>query len=405
MLLIEGFPNVKGKHRVCLLIGFIALFFSQLAVDSSEAEINRGPYLSDATRTSIIVSWETRDASGSVVEYATDVQYNASGGVYDQQAEDSNSVKRHSVTLRDLLPSTVYHYRVKSGADVGEDNTFHTAVEWFEPFTLVAYGDTRTNHNDHLAVVNRIIEHEPDLVLHCGDLVENGNVLSQWDVFFDTTKDLMKNVPFYPALGNHENNAQNYYDLFYPPAGGGKDSKQWYSFDYGNAHIICLDSGVRYSTDQIEWLEADLARVADRVQWIFVNFHHPPHSSGSHGSEYATMPRWIDAFEQYGVDIVFNGHDHLYERSLNNDIWYIVTGGGGAPLYAVNQEPNPYQIYAETTLHFCKPQINGAQLVFEMIRADGTVGDSFIMTEPVGVASVGKLSTTWGRVKAEEQIR
>jgi hypothetical protein len=105
------------------------------------------------------------------------------------------------------------------------------------------------------------------------------------------------------------------------------------------------------------------------------------------------------------VDIVFNGHDHHYERSLNNDIWYIVTGGGGAPLRAVNQRPNPYQIYAETTLHFCKLQINGAQLTFEMIRADGTVGDTFIMTEPVGVASVGKLPITWGKMKADGQTR
>ena len=168
---------------------------------------------------------------------------------------------------------------------------------------------------------------------------------------------------------------------------------------HGNAHFVCLDSDVRYSTDQIAWLEADLARVADRVQWIFVNFHHPPHSSGSHGSEYATMPKWIDAFEQYGVDIVFNGHDHHYERSLNNDIWYIVTGGGGAPLRAVNQKPNSYQIYAERTLHFCKLQINGAQLTFEMIRADGTVGDTFIMTEPVGVASVSRLPIAWGKIK------
>ena len=398
-MLIKERLNSKGNYSIYIFIGFIMLLFSQLAVDSSIAEIVRGPYLSDATRISIVVSWETQDASNSVVEYATDVQYTASGGAYDQQTEDSKSVKRHSITLRDLVPSTLYHYRVKSGADVGEDNTFHTAVEWFEPFTLVAYGDTRTNANDHLAVVNRIIEHEPDLVIHSGDLVDNGNVLSQWDIFFDTTRDLMKNVPLYPALGNHEQNAQNYYDLFYPPAGGGKDNKQWYSFDYGNAHFVCLDSDVRYSTDQIAWLETDLARVADRVQWIFVNFHHPPHSSGSHGSEYATMPKWIDAFERYGVDIVFNGHDHHYERSLNNDIWYIVTGGGGAPLRAVNQKPNPYQVYAERTLHFCKLQIDGAQLSFEMIRADGTIADTFIMAEPVGVASVSRLPITWGSLK------
>jgi len=391
---------MNGKYHVCILITLIVLFLSQLAVDYSIAEINRGPYLSDATKISIVISWETRDASGSVVEYATDAQYTASGGVYDRQSEDQNDVKRHSIKLKGLTPSTKYYYRVVSGSDVGEDNTFHTAVEWFEPYTLVAYGDTRSNPNDHQAVVNRIIEHEPDLVIHSGDIVENGNVLSQWDVFFDTAKDLMKNVPLYPTLGNHERNAQNYYDLFYPPAGGGKENKQWYSFDYGNAHIVCLDSDVRSSSAQLAWLEDDLARVAGRVQWIFVNFHHPPFSSGSHGSEYATMPKWIDAFEQYGVDIVFNGHDHHYERSLNNDIWYIVTGGGGAPLRAVNQKPNPAeQFYAETVLHFCKLQIDQGHLAFEMIRADGTVGDFMTIEETVGVASVSRLAITWGEMK------
>jgi hypothetical protein len=111
------------------------------------------------------------------------------------------------------------------------------------------------------------------------------------------------------------------------------------------------------------------------------------------------MPKWIDAFEQYGVDIVFNGHDHHYERSLNNDIWYIVTGGGGAPQRAVNQKPNPYQVYAEKTLHFCKLSINGSQLTFEMIRADGTVGDTLMISEPVGVASVSRLPITWGKMR------
>ncbi len=394
---------MSRKYCIYILFSFIALFFSQMGTDSAIAEIIRGPYLSDVTRTSIVISWETKDASSGIVEYATDVQYTASGDVYDEQADGQDNVKRHSITLRGLVPSTLYRYRVTSDSDVGEDNTFHTAVEWFEPFTLVAYGDTRTNPNDHQAVVNMIIQHEPDLVTHSGDLVDNGTVMSHWNIFFDTTKDLMKNVPFYPTLGNHERNAQNYYDLFYPPAGGGKENKQWYSFDYGNVHFVCLDSDVRYSTDQIAWLEDDLARVAGKVQWIFVNFHHPPHSSGSHGSEWATMPKWIDAFERYGVDIVFNGHDHHYERSLNNDVWYIVTGGGGAPLRGVNQKPNPYQVYAETNLHFCKLKIDGAQLTFEMIRADGTVGDAFIMAEPTAVAFANNLLTTWARIKSAAQ--
>jgi len=390
---------MKRKLFTYILLGFIGLFFSQMTQAPAIAEITRGPYLCDVTTTSIAISWETGEAGNSIVEYATDVQYIA-GGAYDQRAEVAESVKRHSVTLRDLMPFTRYHYRVVSGSDVGDDNEFHTAVEWFDPFTLVAYGDTRTNPNDHQSVVNMIIEHSPDLVLNAGDLVDSGNVLSQWDIFFDTTKDLMRNVPYYPVLGNHEGNAQNYYDLFYPPTGGGKEDEQWYSFDYGNAHFVSLDSNARYSSDQLAWLEDDLARVTRSAQWIFVNFHHPPHSSGKHGSEYATIPKWIDAFERYGVDIVFGGHDHHYERSLNNDVWYIVTGGGGAPLRAVNQNPNPHQVYAETSLHFCKLQINGPQLAFEMIRWDGTIGDTFSIAEPVGVASVGKLPITWGKIRA-----
>jgi hypothetical protein len=101
--------------------------------------------------------------------------------------------------------------------------------------------------------------------------------------------------------------------------------------------------------------------------------------------------------------MVFNGHDHIYERSLRNGIWYIVTGGGGAPLYDVNQNPNPYQVYAEKTLHFCKLLIDGEQVTFEMIRADGTVGDSIVITKPVGAPSVSRPPSTWGKIKAYGQ--
>ncbi len=396
---------MKDKHRISITLVVVALLFGQMAVNSARAEIIRGPYLCDVTRESIAIGWETKEASGSIVEYATDAQYAASGGAYDEQAEEAGNVKRHRIILKNLMSSTSYHYRVASDLDKGEDNTFHTAVEWSEPFTLIAYGDTRTNPADHQVVVDTIIEHQPDLVLNSGDLVANGNVLGQWDTFFDTAKDLLKGTPYYPTLGNHERNAQNYYDLFYLPTAGGKDGEQWYSFDYGNAHIVCLDSDIRYSADQLSWLEDDLARAASTAQWIFVNFHHPPYSSSSHGSEFASMPEWLDAFERYGVDMVFNGHDHIYERSVNNDIWYIVTGGGGAPRYPVNVKPNPYQVYAESTLHFSKIRIDGAQLTFEMIRPDGTVGDSMTIEETTGVTSAKRLPVTWGRIKSEGRDR
>lgn len=392
----ERESQTQVKYRNYILLNVVIFLSAQIA---AIAAITRGPYLCDATTTSIVINWDTTEPSSSVVEYSTNAQYTRSGGVYVQQVKNPIDAKRHSITLTGLMPSTWYHYRVVSDADFSDGNTFHTAVEWFEPFTVVVYGDTRTNPNDHLAVVHRIIQQECDLVLNVGDLVEDGRDLSQWNIFFNTTKNLIKNVPYYPVLGNHERNAQHYYDLFHLPDGGGQQNKQWYSFDYGNAHFVCLDSNVRDSAEQLAWLQNDLARAADTAQWVFAICHHPPYSSGPHGSLFDTMTSWLDAFKKYGVNMVFSGHDHTYERSLHNGIWYVVTGGGGAPRYAVNTTPNPFQIYAESSLHFCKLHVDGAQLAFEMIRADGTVGDTMSITAAVRATAVGQLPCTWGKLK------
>jgi len=378
---------MKWKYSLWILIILIGFFScgedeKPSIIDSIIPEITRGPYLGNVTKTSIVISWETKEVSDALVEYAKDDWYIASGGSYNEQTEDARKVKRHNIALRNLTPSTLYHYRVVSDSDVtSKDNTFHTAVEPSEPFTLVVYGDTRTKIYDHFPVVNRIAEHKPHLILDTGDLVSDGRLLLLWDAFFYVIKDLISDAPYYSVLGNHENNAQHYYDLFHLPEGGGKENEQWYSFDYGNVHFVCLDSNVLESSEQLAWLKNDLVQAKGKAQWIFVAFHHAAYSSGKHGSYYDTMPEWIDAFEQYGVDMVFNGHDHIYERSLSNDIWYIVSGGGGAPQSAVNQKPNPKQVYAEMTLHFCKLRIDGAQIEFEMIRADGTVGDAMTITK------------------------
>ena len=82
-------------------------------------------------------------------------------------------------------------------------------------------------------------------------------------------------------------------------------------------------------------------------------------------------------FERYGVDIVFNGHDHNYERSIINNITYIVTGGGGSLLY--DNGHSPWTVYSEKTYHFCLLTVNASLLTFEAKRPDGSVFDSFLL--------------------------
>jgi len=325
-----------------------------------------GPYLSwvNDPQTTMTISWSTETVGDGLVEFGPDDSYGFSG-------YDSSFGVLHSVELTGLEPSAEYHYRVLSSTgEIGTDHTFSTAKFYTEPFTFVAYGDTRTNDVHRGMVVSRIIEINPDLVFNTGDLVENGEYPDLWRKWFTTNQVLLEDTPFFVALGNHEQNATIYFNYWHFPG-----NEQWYSINYGNAHFICLNTETNLYGDQRTWLETDLIAASDSAVWIFVFFHRPPYSSGDHGSDISVRQAWCSLFETYGVDIVFNGHDHNYERSLINDVYYIVTGGGGAPLRAVGS--SSWTIYSESTLHCNNITIEDSLLTLAAIKPDGTIFDSF----------------------------
>jgi hypothetical protein len=238
--------------------------------------------------------------------------------------------------------------------------------------TFMVLGDTRTGHAAHQRVVDKMLElGPPRFYLHTGDLVNDGSDMSQWDTFLDIEHDLMQTSTLYPAMGNHERNHPNYFDVLNPPG-------PWYSFDSGDAHFVCLqvDGYGDYTPGQpqYEWLVSDLARTSK--PWKFVFFHIPPYSSGGHGSDLNVRQALCPLFEQYGVAIVFNGHDHDYERSVANGVTYIVTGGGGAPLYPEVND-NPDSVYFASVYHFVQITISGDTLYGVAIKPDGTQFDHF----------------------------
>ncbi|MCK5330866.1 MAG: metallophosphoesterase [Candidatus Marinimicrobia bacterium] len=325
-----------------------------------------GPYLSwvNDPQTTMTISWSTETGGDGLVEFGPDDSYGFSG-------YDSSFGVLHSVELTGLEPSMEYHYRVLSSTgEIGTDHTFSTAKFSTEPFTFVAYGDTRTSDFLRGRVASRIIEINPDLVFNTGDLVENGENTDLWRKWFTTNQILLEDRPFFIALGNHEQNATVYFNYWHFPG-----NEQWYSINYGNAHFICLSTETNLYGAQRTWLETDLIAASDSAVWIFVFFHRPPYSSGNHGSDISVRQAWCSLFETYGVDIVFNGHDHNYERSLVNDVYYIVTGGGGAPLRAVGS--SSWTIYSESTLHCNNITIEDSLLTLAAIKPDGTIFDSF----------------------------
>lgn len=221
-----------------------------------------------------------------------------------------------------------------------------------------------------------------DLLLMLGDNAYMEGTDAQWQqAVFELYPEVLAQTPLWPTIGNHEMGAgyyklkvvgelflagtstssdpnsyvatkdaaparMPYLDIFSLPTNGetggvASGTEQYYSFDYGNVHVVSLDS--QLSTRDPEqraamrdWLTADLA--SNSLDWTIVIFHHPPYTRGSHDSDkkpalkgdidtpiVIMREEFTPVFEDYGVDLVFSGHSHSYERS-----WYLTGHTGDA---------------------------------------------------------------------------
>ena len=339
-------------------------------------EIAKGPYLSWPTTHSIIVKWISKSPTRGVVEFGPTENLGMT-------ALDSVATATHVTRLTNLKPNTRYFYRVKNGADSTQIYSFRPAPAGDSSFTFVAYGDSRSNHQAQQEILRLMVEQQPRFALHTGDIVRNGKKASYWDKYFNdlcvyTRAGQM--VPIFYAIGNHERHSPLYFSYFELPHNNSLDTEEFYSFNYGMAHFIALSSEMPFKsgTAQYKWLTKDLEKAAAKSRWIFVFFHRPPYSSGEHGSSKPIRKAWHPLFKKYHVTAVFNGHDHIYERTKPLDgVTYIVTGGGGAPLYKF--KPHKWTAHVESVYHLVRVDVSKDQVRFRMIRWDGTVGDEFVV--------------------------
>ncbi len=346
-------------------------------VDAVRSPFPRGPYLGAVTPGSITVSWTTKNAVPSLVQYGE-------SSTYESGIADSQRAVRHDVTLTGLTENRLYHYRVIAGSDTGSDFTFRTAPARPIPFAFVTYGDTRSNHEAHVRVLKQIFKADPRFIVNTGDLVAR-NTETNWDEYFADlcrSTSVGQTIPIYASPGNHES-GQMYYDNLFLPRNNPDDTEAYFSFDYGGVHVISVNTEIKYDTEsaQYRWLVQDLGSPASREAAFRVAFwHRPPYSSGSgHGSDSEARTILGPLMKEYRVDVVFNGHDHTYERTIPIDgTVYIVTGGGGAPLYNFRTS-NEWTAYKEKTYHFCLVSVDNLTMKIRMIRDDGTEGDSTII--------------------------
>lgn len=344
--------------------------------------IRFGPILQDAAPDAITVIWETETPGDSIVEYGLSSRYG-------QTATGAANVTMHRVRLTGLAPATRYRFRVRSGTSASEECSFRTAPPFRRPFRFVATGDNRGPSLMSDKVARAAAAENPDIVISTGDLTMRGGTRDGWVTEFDRPlAPMLRNAPFYPCLGNHDDGGSSfYYQYFDPPDTGNLD---WYSFDYGNCHFVSINSNMPTAPGSAQhvWLEQDLAGTTQ--DWIFCFFHHPPFSEGAHNSSLDIRANLTPLFERYRVDVVFTGHDHDYQRAHMNGVQYIGTGGGGA-LLGFRTSWSPWNDFYMATESYVVVDVAGGTLTLRAYDVrHGRWMDEVTLTKDLSVSPVAE---------------
>jgi len=245
-----------------------------------------------------------------------------------------------------------------------------------EKSSIIVYGDTRNGYEVHKKIVKNFLEKNPTMIFNTGDLVYDGDNINLWPTFYDIIKPILKTARYYPVLGNHERNSINYFKLFELP-----NNEKWYHVDFKNIRFFMLDStsDLSVNSKQYNWLETQLK--ASKQHHKALIFHHPLFSVGRHGSEVHLRKKLGELIKKYNVKMVFNGHDHAYQRFMKDEVHYIVTGGGGAPLYDKKDgsDDEKYLKKYIKAYHYCLLNTSKKELFLEVYSLNNKLIDSIII--------------------------
>ena len=297
-------------------------------------------------------------------------------------------------------------------------------------FSFLAYGDTRGRHDgtelqaEHTLVIESMLgtikraaaTTDPiRFVVQSGDAVVNGAIAKQLNVSYIPLINRLTQeggVPYFLAVGNHDVNGSstltdprridglhNYFATnanLIPAEGSPRRLKGYptYAFGYGNTFFVAFDSNIPDDTVQFNWVSTQLAKL-DRKRFVNIVafYHHPAFSSGPHGgsnveSQAASIrARWMPLFRKHHVKLLLTGHEHLYEHWVErytdatgtHRMDQIVSGGGGAPLYAYFGEPDVRDYIKNATdakvalEHLVKPasEAGGNPYHYVIVHVDG----------------------------------
>ena len=332
----------------------------------------------------LTITWKSYGASDTIEWGYSDsyemgkfpgVQRNAPAGSY------------FNYSFPSLKADSTIHYRIFDSLmlDWTEAKTYTCAPDTTgTKFSFIVMGDSQVDINTWHRVSDEANKHNTDFSLLVGDMTADGSIFSNWNSWFGYGREfLQKNLVYY-TLGNHDctgNGGSLYRSIFTMPMNP-SNNEYYYSFTYKNAVFICLNSeegtvGIN-PQKQYEWLLDVLQKNQDKT-WKFVWLHRPFCATGYHGDEMLyKMDTWFQSFDDYGVDMIFSGHVHGYQRSVpvqkNRTIvaeygsnpdqgrCQVVTGGAGGDLREIY--PIAWLAKFAKIHNYCKLEIDSTTLKF-----------------------------------------
>jgi hypothetical protein len=324
---------------------------------------------------SLVIAWQTNGTLADyVMEYGSTQNLERKGTITRQERLSAERkvgerIFNHAATLSNLHLNSHYRYRVLLEGQTLLEGYFTTRKPRGAKTRFVAFGDNSYGDISDRAIAYQTYKARPDFVMNTGDNVYEGGLDNEYSRYFFPVYNaeqagqrlgapVLRSMPFYTVIANHDINGKDddgypiadfnkavdglaYYTNFYLPTNGPKPTRPTptsgpsaalssflacagprfpntanYSYDYGDAHFLCLDSNTYVdATDAAlhSWIAADLS--GTDAAWKFVVYHHPAFNAGlSHYAE-QHMRVLSPIFEQHGVDLVLHGHEHTYQRT------------------------------------------------------------------------------------------
>lgn len=283
-------------------------------------------------------TWYTnRDSQSSDVQVAPKISQSpdfSRSKTYTGTVSDSHNSPDefvHKASAVGLTSNTAYYYRVgDANLNIWSNPAVFTTAPESGSFTFVDLSDTQfanqTGANVTADTISKALSEvgNAGFIIHNGDVVDNKSEV-QWNLLLQTAKSSLMNTTIMPASGNHDAGNSTFIDHFNFDTPGQSPTGAYYSVDYSNAHFVVLntnessDNYKEFTNAQVDWLKADIGSAKSAgAQWIIIIMHMGPYTTAEHSADSNikdTRLKIAPLLSDLGVDLVLQGHDHVYERS------------------------------------------------------------------------------------------